>query len=162
MVKEIFLDGEGSRVLTVMDIIKQISNFFAVDIPDESFDVQQIGRIGIHTKITAMAYDSVLSLIAVGTETGDCYIMGKLLDIKIPTLSETAIRKIAFKSGEGLLIGFEETQVLLWNLNNLNLSMAVSFSEPILDIQLSHGSPWFIIAFDSGKVNLMDSYSSLQ
>lgn len=148
-----------------MNIFKQIGSLFAIELDDDTIlDPIKVTRLGFGSDCTAMAFNPEQSLIAIGTSTGDCFILGKQIDkrLQYPRDSKNApILKLEFKVGGKQLIGINsENQILLWDLINQTLSISIGFKDPILDIQLSIDSPWLIIAFQTNKVSLMDCQST--
>jgi hypothetical protein len=131
-----------------MNILKQISHFFAMDVQDDTFQIQDISTLCI-LDITCIDYAH--GLVGIGTKTG-LVLLGKI-QIVVPM---DCVHHVVFS--QGYVIASTETGMVLYNLSDMS-SLFVPFVD-IVGIGVLASSPWLAIAQDQ-RVVAMDLFSSM-
>ncbi|GAA6001980.1 hypothetical protein JCM10207_003022 [Rhodosporidiobolus poonsookiae] len=128
----------------------------------QSWALGQIASLGIGGELTAMTYDPVQSLLAVGTEHGRLFVFGApgvelSWDVGIPS----KIRHLAFKSGSGFLCVVDAKDTLyVFDLQRLengrphrDSSLSLRSNVTCLETSASHS-----FLFIGGKDGTVDAY----
>ncbi|BGP46843.1 Lethal(2) giant larvae sro7 [Rhodotorula kratochvilovae] len=128
----------------------------------QAWQMGQIAALGLGGELTAMAYDPVQSLLAVGTEHGRLVVLGApgvelVWDLGMPT----KVRHLAFKCGSGFLCVVDAKNTLsVFDLQRLDngkphrdSSLSLRSNVTCLETSASHS-----FLFIGGKDGTVDAY----
>eukprot|EP00158_Paraphelidium_tribonemae_P007019 Partr_v1_DN28074_c0_g1_i2_m56886 putative SNARE-dependent exocytosis protein len=140
-------------------------------VSESDFNIRQATRHGFPSPPTVMAYDSVQRLLALGTLTGTIVVLGKrsvvqYFDSEPPNVSsqtQCAIRMLAFKQGDGLLVSIDGLNRLVgWNLLNSRVDYSISLSDRRVScLEVPTASRLAFVGTISGLVLIFDSIGGL-
>ncbi|GAA5976856.1 hypothetical protein JCM10908_005652 [Rhodotorula pacifica] len=129
-----------------------------------AWQLGQLGTLGIGSDLTAIAYDPVQSLLAVGTEHGRLFVFGKpgvqlSWDLGYPS----KIRHLAFRSGSGFLCAVDAKDTLyVFDLQRLDShgrptrDSSTSLRTNVTCIEASASHAFLLIGGKDGTVDVYD------
>lgn len=129
------------------------------NLTSESFQLCKIVRHGFPHRPTAIAYDPMQKLLAIGNFAGSVRFLGQAgVDIHVCHDTETPVIQLLFLINEGGLISVcADHSVNLWNLrqNKPGILHSLSFNrEKITHCHLPYQSKWLYIGTDRGNVHM--------
>nr|XP_039262730.1 syntaxin-binding protein 5-like [Styela clava] len=131
----------------------------AENLTSECFQLCKIVRHGFPHRPTALAYDPMQRLIAVGNRTGSIRLLGQPgVDVHVTHDVETAVVQLLFLINEGGLISVcADNSLNMWNLRQKKPGIlhTLKFNrERITHCHLPYQSKWLYIGTDRGNVHL--------
>lgn len=129
------------------------------NLTSECFQLCKIVRHGFPHRPTAIAYDPMQRLIAVGNRTGSIRLLGQPgVDVHVTHDVETAVVQLLFLINEGGLISVcADNSLNMWNLRQKKPGIlhTLKFNrERITHCHLPYQSKWLYIGTDRGNVHL--------
>ncbi|KAJ6215816.1 hypothetical protein RDWZM_010316 [Blomia tropicalis] len=126
-----------------------------------NFTVKTVVRHGFPYQPTAIAFDPVQRLIAIGTKNGSLRILGRPgVDISVRHVTEFAVIQIAFIINEGQLITIcADDSIHMWNLRSkkLEIQQTLKFTkERITYCHLSFQSKWLYLGTERGNTYVVN------
>lgn len=136
------------------------------NLTSECFQLCKIVRHGFPHRPTAIAYDPMQKLLAIGNFSGSVRLLGQAgVDIHVCHDKETPVIQLLFLINEGGLISVcADHSVNLWNLrqNKPGILHSLSFNrENITCCHLPYQSKWLYIGTDRGNVHMCSVESFL-
>ncbi|GAA5823542.1 hypothetical protein JCM5353_006298 [Sporobolomyces roseus] len=128
-----------------------------------AWQLGHLASLGIGGELTAMTYDPVQSLLAVGTEHGKLFVFGApgvqlWWDIGIPT----KIKHLAFKAGSGFLAIVDAKETLyIFDLNRLDKNRPhrdamLSLRAKVTCLETSASHSFLFLGLSDGTVDIFD------
>ncbi|XP_063954730.1 syntaxin-binding protein 5-like isoform X6 [Lytechinus pictus] len=127
----------------------------------EHFNVCKVVRHGFPFEPTAMAYDPVQNILAVGSKNGSMRIFGRPgVDCHVRHDSDTAVLQLMFLVNEGALVSVcADDSLHLWNLRQKRPAILHSLKfnrERITYCDLPFQSKWLYIGTERGNVHVVN------
>ncbi|GAA5898928.1 uncharacterized protein JCM6883_003474 [Sporobolomyces salmoneus] len=128
-----------------------------------AWNLGHLSSLGIGGELTAMTYDPVQSLLAVGTEHGKLFVFGApgvqlSWDIGIPT----KIRHLAFKAGSGFLCVVDAKDTLyVFDLNRIDKNRPhrdsmLSLRSKVTCLEASASHAFLFLGLADGTIDIFD------
>ncbi|XP_011500953.1 PREDICTED: syntaxin-binding protein 5 [Ceratosolen solmsi marchali] len=126
----------------------------------EHFQVKKTFRHGFPYQPSAMAFDPIQRLIAIGTKSGSLRILGRPgVDVHVKHEGDCAVTQIEFLINEGALISATtDDTVHLWNFRQKIPQVVQSLKfqrERITYIHLPLQSKWLYVGTERGNVHIL-------
>jgi len=126
-----------------------------------NFDVLQISKHGYPHQPTAIAFDPVQRLIAIGNKTGSLRILGRPgVDCHVQHLPRSAVIQLIFIRNEGMLISIcADDSIHLWNIKQKEPGIVQSLKfqrERITQCHMPFQSKWLYIGTERGNVHVVN------
>lgn len=124
-----------------------------------NFELLQLGRYGFPAQPTAVAYDPVQRLIAIGNKTGSLRILGRPgVDVHVQHVSRAAVIQLHFLPNEGQLMSVcADDSIHLWSIKTRppGIMQSLKFQrERITHCHLPLQSKWLYIGTERGNVHV--------
>ncbi|XP_078492957.1 syntaxin-binding protein 5-like isoform X2 [Ciona intestinalis] len=153
------LSGNTSSSSSGGNSSNHIEPNFSSDLSTDQFQPYKIARHGFPYRPTALAYDPVQKLLAIGTYTGTIRILGQRgVDRYIAHETDKPVIKLIFLNNQGALVSVcADDTIHLWNLRQTQPAILHSLKfnrERVTCTYIPHGSKWLYIGTDKGNVHL--------
>ncbi|XP_052807646.1 syntaxin-binding protein 5-like isoform X3 [Mya arenaria] len=130
-------------------------------IRSEDIQVAKTVRHGFPYQPTAMAFDSVQHILAIGTKSGSLRIFGQPgVDLHCHHGADVSVLQILFLVNEGALVTFcSDDNIHLWNYRQKRPEIVHSLKfqrERITCCHLSFQSKWLYVGTDKGNVHVVN------
>ncbi|XP_046481970.1 syntaxin-binding protein 5 isoform X4 [Neodiprion pinetum] len=150
------LDGFRS---TVSQQVKPEQEIIETLRPDH-FNVKKTFRHGFPFQPTAIAFDPIQRLLAIGTKTGSLRILGRPgVDVHVKHDGESAVLQMQFLINEGALVSATADDTLhLWNFRQKIPQVVQSLKfqrERITFIHLPLQSKWLYVGTERGNIHVL-------
>lgn len=151
--------GNSSSASSSGSSLKKNEPEIPENLTSDCFQLCKIVRHGFPHRPTAIAYDPMQKLLAIGNFAGSVRLLGQAgVDIHVCHDTETPVIQLLFLINEGALISVcADHSVNLWNLrqNKPGILHSLSFSrENITYCHLPYQSKWLYIGTDRGNVHM--------
>ncbi|XP_053598539.1 syntaxin-binding protein 5 isoform X8 [Microplitis demolitor] len=150
------LDGFRSSVAQQVKPDQEIIE----NLRSEHFQVKRTFRHGFPHQPTAVAFDPVQKLLAIGTKSGSLRLLGRPgVDVNIKHEGGAAVIQLEFLINEGALISVTADDTLhLWNLRQKipQVIQSLKFQrERITSIHLPLQSKWLYVGTERGNIHVL-------
>ncbi|XP_034940277.1 syntaxin-binding protein 5 isoform X8 [Chelonus insularis] len=150
------LDGFRSSVAQQVKPDQEIIE----NLRSEHFQVKKTFRHGFPHQPTAVAFDPIQKLLAIGTKTGSLRILGRPgVDVNIKHEGGAAVIQLEFLINEGALVSVTADDTLhLWNLRQKIPQVVQSLKfqrERITSIHLPLQSKWLYVGTERGNIHVL-------
>ncbi|XP_044594792.1 syntaxin-binding protein 5 isoform X8 [Cotesia glomerata] len=150
------LDGFRSSVAQQVKPDQEIIE----NLRSDHFQVKRTFRHGFPHQPTAIAFDPVQKLLAIGTKTGSLRLLGRPgVDVNIKHEGGAAVIQLEFLVNEGALISVTADDMLhLWNLRQKipQVIQSLKFQrERITSIHLPLQSKWLYVGTERGNIHVL-------
>lgn len=127
----------------------------------EHFEVANLVRYGFPFRPTAIAFDLVQRLLAIGTRNGSLRILGRAgVDCHVRHESDASVTQLLFLVNEGALVSVcADDSIHLWNLRQKRPAVlhSLKFSrEHITTCSLPFQSKWLYVGTERGNVQVVN------
>ncbi|XP_063973493.1 syntaxin-binding protein 5 isoform X7 [Diachasmimorpha longicaudata] len=126
----------------------------------EHFQVKKTFRHGFPYQPTAVAFDPVQKLLAIGTKTGSLRILGRPgVDVHVKHEGDASVLQLLFLINEGALISLTaDNTVHLWNFRQKIPQVVQSLKfqrESITSMHLPLQSKWLYVGTERGNIHVL-------
>lgn len=124
---------------------------------DSRFRLDDLARYGMDGKVTAMAFDPVQSLLAVGTDTGHVHVFGQHnVEVVFKPGASAPVTHLAFNKEIYLVCVDSHSNVCVVNLESESILYQYPAPGRITTVECDPSLDWLFIGLENGQVIVYD------